>query len=154
MKRYIRSAANITSWTDYLPEDVATRLANCRSTKSDIKPLVDAKWRRMKDLGKQDHGFVREDALVAVLDLLDANGCDYELTQEEYDDLKKDLNVKAARQPRRKVFWPNGKQLTDDELLDVLMYFYGEDMASAKYDAETLDDDKLNEAAEYYAENV
>lgn len=94
-KESVTSATGtIKSWTDYLPEDVYNRLAACSTRKSDIKTLVDAKWRRMKELGKDQQGFTREDALVSVLDLLDSNSCNYELTVDEYDDLKRDLNVR------------------------------------------------------------
>lgn len=97
-KKAVKSSTDaVRSWTEYLPEDVYNRLANCRSIKSDIKSLVDAKWRRMRELGKERKGFTREDALVAVLELLDSNGTDYELTRDEYDDLKKDLNKTSVK---------------------------------------------------------
>lgn len=74
-------------WTDYLSNDVYTRLANCRSTKSDLNELVNAKWRSMREHGKDKQGFTKEDALVSVLELLDSNGQYFDLTTDEYQDL-------------------------------------------------------------------
>lgn len=91
MKRYIRSTTTAaTRWTDYLSEPVLNRLKACRTIKDDLPELVDAKWRFMKQQGKDKEGFVKEDALVAVLELLDANSCDRvaDLTVDEYNDLK------------------------------------------------------------------
>ena len=74
---------NTKSWTDSLAQDVYQRLANCRSLKSDILPLAQAKWAAIKN----KKGFTKEDALVAVLELLDSNGAVFGLTQTEYDDI-------------------------------------------------------------------
>ena len=74
-------------WTDYLNPDVSERLRNCVSRTSDIPALVDAKWRSYKEMGKDKEGFTREDALVSVLELLDSNGFDADLTIEEYNDI-------------------------------------------------------------------
>lgn len=71
------------SWTDSLPEDVYNRLANCRSRKSDILTLANAKWNYIKKSGK----YAKEDALIQVLELLDCNCCDYELTMDEYNEI-------------------------------------------------------------------
>ena len=89
MKRYIRSAYT-TRWIDLLPEDVYNRLAACNNRKSDLPILVDAKWKWMKDNGKEADGFTKEDALVAVLEHLDSNSQDFlaDLTVDEYDELK------------------------------------------------------------------
>ena len=76
-------------WTDYLPEDVDNRLGNCRSRKSDVKPLTDARWRWMKENGK-DKGLEKADALVYILELLDCNSCYIELTQDEWDSIVKE----------------------------------------------------------------
>ena len=40
----------------------------------------------MQDAGKDKEGFTKEDALVAVLELLDSNGQDIDLTTDEYND--------------------------------------------------------------------
>ncbi len=68
------------SWTDNLSEDVRIRLCECRSRKDDIPILARAKWEQLRE--KQ--GYCPEDALVAVLDLLDENGFDNDLTTDEY----------------------------------------------------------------------
>ena len=75
-------------WVDNLPSDVYNRLRNCRSTKEDIQTLVNVKWAAMKANGKQEQGFTKEDALVDILELLDSNGHFFDLTREEYDELK------------------------------------------------------------------
>lgn len=75
------------SWTDKLNGDVYRRLCACKSRKSDIEPLVNAKWAAMREAGKDKKGFTREDALVSVLELLDENGCDIDLTRDEYDEI-------------------------------------------------------------------
>ena len=69
-------------WLDALPSDARSRLANCKSTKEDILLLAKAKWAQLK---KREGGWAREDALVAVLELLDCNSQDFDLTREEYD---------------------------------------------------------------------
>lgn len=76
-------------WTDFLDPDVYERLGNCRSLKSDIPALVNAKWASLKESGKDKEGFDKEDALVYVLELLDCNGQDFgaDLTTDEYNDL-------------------------------------------------------------------
>ena len=56
--------------------------------------------------------------------------------------------------PKRNIYWPNGMQVTDDELIDVLMYYYGEDAKSAKHDAEILDDEELDRAVRFYVDKV
>lgn len=76
-------------WIDFLPEDVYQRLANCNSVKSDIPALEDAKWRGYRELGKDKCGFTKEDALISVLELLDCNSCDIELTSDEYQEMKR-----------------------------------------------------------------
>ena len=70
-------------WTDNLPTDVYSRLCACRSLKSDIVPLTQARWAAIKE----KPGFTKEDALVDVLDLLDSNSQYCDLTREEYDDI-------------------------------------------------------------------
>lgn len=68
-------------WTDYLSEDVYIRLCECRTTKADIPELVKSRWATM------EYPFTKEDALIRVLELLDANGCDIELTTDEWNEL-------------------------------------------------------------------
>lgn len=79
-----------SNWMDKLPEDVANRLGNCRSTRDDIRTLVDVKWAYMCQTGKREEGFTKEDALVSILDLLDSNGRSFDLSKAEYDSLKHD----------------------------------------------------------------
>lgn len=75
------------AWTDNLDGEVLTRLCNCRSRKSDIESLVNAKWLSMVEAGKDKRGFTKEDALVDVMDLLDCNGQFFDLTADEYQEL-------------------------------------------------------------------
>ena len=81
--------ANTQKWTDTLPADVYQRLAECHTIKADLEWLVAARWRWLQ-ANKPDDGFVKEDALVYILELLDCNGrtwvCD--LTRDDYDALK------------------------------------------------------------------
>lgn len=76
------------NWTDKLPADVYGRLCNCRTSRHDVKTLVDVKWAAMVEAGKREQGFTKEDALVCILDLLDLNGQYLDLTRGEYDALK------------------------------------------------------------------
>lgn len=69
-------------WTNKLPEEVARRLENCRTIKADLPALVNARWLRYKELGKDAEGFTKEDALVSVLELLDCNSCYRALLKE------------------------------------------------------------------------
>lgn len=85
------------TWIDKLPQDIRERLANCTSTKSDIEALVNIKYAfmlfdRVGDAltGREKQRFTKEDVLVSVLELLDANGQTFDLTQDEYDSLKKE----------------------------------------------------------------
>ena len=75
------------NWTYSLPEDVFLRLRNCATVRTDLKPLVDAKWLSYKESGKADSGFTKEDALIEILELVDCNSCYFDLTKEEYGDL-------------------------------------------------------------------
>ncbi len=82
------------AWIDKLKEvatDTYTRLGACRSTKKDIETLVNVKWATMVEAGKQEEGFTKEDALIDVLELLDCNGQYFDLSKEEYDELKRDI---------------------------------------------------------------
>lgn len=78
------------SWTDKLSSEVYTRLCNCRTIKADLPELVNAKWIWLKAKGKDKDGFTKEDALVAILELLDANSISWvwDLTKDEYNELK------------------------------------------------------------------
>ena len=76
------------NWMKNLPADVENRLANCRSRRSDIGILVNVKWAAMVADGMKEQGFVKEDALVYILDLLDSNGQFVDLSRGEYDALK------------------------------------------------------------------
>ncbi len=75
------------NWTEYLDEKVYTRLCNCRTIKADVGELVKARWRSYQENGKATQGFTKEDALVSILELLDANSCYIDLTIDEYNDL-------------------------------------------------------------------
>ncbi len=77
------------NWTERLNSDVFERLGNCKSRKSDLPDLVNAKWASLKQAGKDKEGFTKEDALISVLELLDSNGQYFigELTVDEYNDL-------------------------------------------------------------------
>lgn len=74
-------------WTDNLPNDVYDRLCHCRTIRSDLPALVNAKWLSFVENGKADQGFTKEDALVDILDLLDCNSQYLDLTREEYESL-------------------------------------------------------------------
>lgn len=74
-------------WVDYLNSDVYERLCACRTIKADLKQLVNAKWLSYIDNGKAAQGFIKEDALVAVLEHLECNSCYFDLTKEEYSEL-------------------------------------------------------------------
>lgn len=70
-------------WTDNLPDAVYNRLCNCRNLKSDISILVQARWNYLKT----KEGYCKEDALVYILELLDSNSQDIDLTRDEYNDI-------------------------------------------------------------------
>lgn len=73
----------------YLSEAVYNRLADCRNLKSDLQELTDAMWKDLQDKGKDKQGFTKEDALCQVLDWLEYNSQDFDLTKEEYNELIK-----------------------------------------------------------------
>ena len=68
-------------WVDYLSRDVYIRLGECRTIKADLPELVKCRWATM------EYPFTKEDALIRVLELLDANSCYIELTTDEWDEL-------------------------------------------------------------------
>lgn len=80
------------NWTWNLPGDVYTRLCECHNIKEDIPVLVNTRWAWMKTKEKYS-GFTKEDALVYILELLDANS-QWELadlTVDEYNELRKEI---------------------------------------------------------------
>lgn len=79
----------MSSWTDYLPSDVSERLGMCCNTREDIPILVNAKWKKMKEQGKDKIGYTKEDALIQVLEHLDCNSQDFDLTIDEYNEFKR-----------------------------------------------------------------
>ena len=87
MYRCITSDSQIMRWIDRLSNDVYERLCHCCSRKSDIPELVRAKWADYKAKGKDKQGFTKEDAVIDILELLDSNSQDIDLTDDEYHDL-------------------------------------------------------------------
>lgn len=77
------------NWKTYLESDVIRRLGECCNTKSDLPKLVNARWLFYKETGKAEQGFTKEDALIYVLELLDSNSQDFDLTEDEYNELCK-----------------------------------------------------------------
>ena len=75
-------------WVEYLESGVYNRLCNCTTIKEDLSALVNARYRSYKDNGKLEKGFTKEDALVEILELLDCNGQFFDLSRDEYDELK------------------------------------------------------------------
>ena len=75
-------------WTDLLTEEIYNRLANCRSIKKDIIPLTQAKWNSIKENGR----FTKEDALIFVLELLDCNGCEFDISTDEYNEILESIH--------------------------------------------------------------
>lgn len=73
---------------DRLPSEVYERLCACRNVKSDIPIMVNVKWQIMKERGLDTKGYTKEDALVSILELLDANSQYYDLTIDEYNEWK------------------------------------------------------------------
>ena len=74
-------------WTDNLTSNVYGRLCACRTIKADLPELVNVKWLSFLQNGKADRGFTKEDALVAILELLECNSVNIDLTIEEYNAL-------------------------------------------------------------------
>lgn len=76
-------------WTYKLHGDVSLRLSECRTIKEDLPTLVNVAWEWMKEKNSE---LTKEDALIDVLELLDANS-QWELadlTVDEYNELKKE----------------------------------------------------------------
>ena len=79
-------------WFDRLPSDVYTRTCNCANTKSDLPILVNTRWAWMKDKiaeGIIPMNFTKVDALIYILELLDANSqwSLADITVDEYEEL-------------------------------------------------------------------
>lgn len=74
-------------WTEKLPEAIYTRLCDCKTRKEDLQTLVNAKWGAYKEEGRDKRGFTKEDALIAILELLEWNSITINLTEEEYNKL-------------------------------------------------------------------
>lgn len=74
-------------WTETLEIGVYERLCDYRSRKSDIEPLVKARWAWMRFNGKDKQGYTKEDALVYVLEELESNNLPYDLSIDEYYEL-------------------------------------------------------------------
>lgn len=77
-----------TTWLNYLPYNVRLRLVECRTTKTDLPILLDAKWRWTQDTSHYI-GYTKEDILASILYLLDNNGLGRitGLTMAEWHDL-------------------------------------------------------------------
>lgn len=76
-------------WTEKLPEAIYTRFCECKTKKEDIQTLVNVKWGAYKEEGREERGFTKEDALIAILETLDCNSIIIDLTEEEYNELCK-----------------------------------------------------------------
>lgn len=74
-------------WTKNLPRDIYERLCHCTTRKKDLSALVNAKWGAFKEEGKDQKGFKKEDALTAILELLECNSTPIDLTKKEYEEL-------------------------------------------------------------------
>lgn len=82
-------------WFERLPDDVYMRTCGCVNLKSDVPILINNRWAWMKDKIKDGvipNSFTKEDAVVYVMELLDANSQWYlgDLTVEEYNEFKKE----------------------------------------------------------------
>ena len=62
--------------------------------------------------------------------------------------------IRSTTNTDPEVFWPNGKQLTADECIEVLMWYYGEDAKEARNDLFAIKLDKLQDAVDYYVEKT
>ncbi len=80
----------MSKWTDSLKDDVFCRLCECKSQEEDVPVLINARWKWMKENGKNKDGLTKEDAVIFVFELLDSNSQYYlcDVTKEEYDNLK------------------------------------------------------------------
>lgn len=88
------TVAKKISFFDILKEkhnDVWLRLADCKNIKEDLPILVNIRWEWLKLKGKDIEGSTKEDALIQIFDLLDANSQYYltDVSEEEYEELKR-----------------------------------------------------------------
>ena len=74
-------------WMKALTPEVYGRLVNCATRRADLPELVNVRWLDYQLRGKDKHGYTKEDALVEVLELLDENGREFDLTIDEYNEL-------------------------------------------------------------------
>lgn len=76
------------TWVDRLPENMRTRLAECRTIKADLDTLIRTRWGWMKEHGQGPaKGYTKMDAAIAVMELIDANGQIIDPTVEEWEAL-------------------------------------------------------------------
>ena len=64
------------------------------------------------------------------------------------------IYIRSATNTDPYVFWPNGKQLTEDECIEVLMWYYGEDAKAARIDLFAISVEKLQSAVDSYVEKT
>lgn len=76
----------VKTWTEALPEEVYNRLCNCTTIRSDLSILFKTKWNF-----KKKTGIDKEDVLISILELLESNNRDFDLTKEEYSELLKEV---------------------------------------------------------------
>ena len=81
---------NTVSWLDYLLYNVYMRLAQCQTIKADLPILLNSRCRWVQDTGRYN-GYIKEDILADILNLLDSNGLGNvtELTMDEWKNLIK-----------------------------------------------------------------
>lgn len=70
--------------------------------------------------------------------------------EENEDDIEGSTSVEASDKPL--AVWPNGMPVTEDEAIDVLMFWFGEDGRAAKQDLQTISRGRLQQAVDYYAD--
>lgn len=61
--------------------------------------------------------------------------------------------IRSAANTDPKVYWPSGRQLTKDECIEVLMYYFEEDAEDAELDLFTIGRQQLQCAVNYYVDN-
>lgn len=95
MKRYIKASTD-ADWQDHLPEDVYSRLCECRSTKKDIVPLARTFWNYSHRVEKNN--MTEQDCLDFILEwVLDWNGGMWDYTQDEYDEWLTQIYPKKSK---------------------------------------------------------
>ena len=95
MKKWIHANTSIFQFRDYLPEDVLGRLADCKSRKSDIPYLANARYNYLVKTGRPEDAATKEEALDYVNEHIASNNqldlCDYII--ENYDRLLKRIHM-------------------------------------------------------------